>query len=83
LVPISPSGHENSEINGGSYFKCIKNVEFIETDQVIAFKALKIVNSAYYAMSGKIVSIQLAAIVLGYKILVGNCYFSRNQRCFG
>ena len=46
-----------------------KIAEFIETDQVIASKVLKIANSAYYGMSGKITSIRHAAIVLGYKIL--------------
>jgi HD-like signal output (HDOD) protein len=43
--------------------------EFIETDQKIASKVLKIANSAYYGMCGKITSIRHAAIVLGYKII--------------
>ena len=43
--------------------------EFIETDQEIASKVLKIANSAYYGMCGKITSIRHAAIVLGYKII--------------
>ena len=43
--------------------------EFIETNQEITSKVLKIANSAYYGMCGKITSIRHAAIVLGYKIL--------------
>jgi putative nucleotidyltransferase with HDIG domain len=46
-----------------------KIAEFIETDQGIASKVLKIASSAYYGMGGKITSIRHAAIVLGYKIL--------------
>lgn len=43
--------------------------ELIETDQAIATKVLKIANSAYYGMSGKISSIQHAATVLGNKTM--------------
>jgi len=46
-----------------------KIAEFIETNQGIVSKVLKIANSAYYGMNGKITSIRHAAIVLGYKIL--------------
>ena len=41
----------------------------IETDQAIATKVLKVANSAYYGMSGRISSIQHAAIVLGNKAI--------------
>lgn len=43
--------------------------ELIETDQAIAAKVLKMANSAYYGMSGKVSSIQQASVVLGYKAL--------------
>ncbi len=43
--------------------------ELIETDQAIAAKVLKMANSAYYGMSGKVSSIQHASVVLGYKAL--------------
>jgi putative nucleotidyltransferase with HDIG domain len=43
--------------------------EVIDTDQAIATKVLKVANSAYYGMSGKISSIKHAAVVLGYKTL--------------
>ena len=47
-----------------------KNVaDLIETDQAIAAKVLKMANSAYYGMSGKVSSIQHASVVLGYKAL--------------
>jgi len=41
----------------------------IETDQAIAAKVLKMANSAYYGMSGKISSIRQASILLGYQVL--------------
>ena len=43
--------------------------EVIETDQAIAAKVLRVANSAYYGMRGKISSIKHAAVVLGYKTL--------------
>ena len=43
--------------------------EFIETDQGMSSKVLKIANSAHYGMCGKITSIRHAAIILGYKII--------------
>ncbi|MGB5421289.1 MAG: HDOD domain-containing protein [Desulfobacterales bacterium] len=46
-----------------------KVAELIETDPAIAAKVLKIANSAYYGMSGKVSSIQHAAVVLGDKAL--------------
>ncbi len=41
----------------------------IETDQALAAKVLRIANSAYYGMGGKISSVQHASVVLGYKTL--------------
>jgi HD-like signal output (HDOD) protein len=46
-----------------------KVAELIETDPAIAAKVLKIANSAYYGMSGKVSSIQHAAVILGDKAL--------------
>jgi len=43
--------------------------ELLETDQAIAAKVLKLANSSYYGMSGKISSIQRASVVLGHKSL--------------
>ena len=41
----------------------------IETDQAIAVKVLRLANSAFYGLSGKVTSIQHAAVILGYKTL--------------
>jgi HD-like signal output (HDOD) protein len=41
----------------------------IETDQAIVAKVLKIANSAYYGMSGRVSSIHQALVVLGYETL--------------
>jgi HD-like signal output (HDOD) protein len=41
----------------------------IETDQAIAVKVLKLANSAFYVLSGKVTSIQHAAVILEYKTL--------------
>jgi HD-like signal output (HDOD) protein len=40
-----------------------------ETDQAIATKILKLANSPYYGMGGKVSSIQHASVVLGHKTL--------------
>ncbi len=46
-----------------------KIATIIETDQAIAIKVLRIANSAYYGLSGKVSSIQQAFLVLGYQTL--------------
>jgi HD-like signal output (HDOD) protein len=46
-------------------------VKILETDQAITTKILKVANSAYYGMSGKISTIQHASVVLGYKVIGG------------
>ncbi len=46
-----------------------KIAEVIETDQAIATKVLKVANSSYFGMSGKISSISHASVVLGHKVL--------------
>ncbi len=44
-------------------------VKILETDQAITTKILRVANSAYYGMSGKISNIQHASVVLGYKTI--------------
>lgn len=44
-------------------------VKVLETDQAITARILKVANSAYYGMSGKISTIQHASVVLGYKTI--------------
>ena len=51
----------------GSSFKELAAV--LETDQAIASRLLKLSNSAYYGMRGKIASLQHASVVLGLKTL--------------
>jgi predicted Zn finger-like uncharacterized protein len=41
----------------------------IELEQAIATRVLKLANSAYYGMSGKVSSVQHASVLLGFKIL--------------
>jgi HD-like signal output (HDOD) protein len=53
--------------NPNSDFKELANL--FETDQAIATRILKLANSPYYGYSGKITSIQRAAVVLGHKTL--------------
>jgi HD-like signal output (HDOD) protein len=43
--------------------------DLLETDQAIAAKVLKLANSSYYGLSGKVSSIQHASVVLGHKAL--------------
>lgn len=44
-------------------------VKILETDQAITTKILKVANSAYYGMSGKISSINHASALLGYNMI--------------
>jgi HD-like signal output (HDOD) protein len=53
--------------NPGSDFKELGDL--LETDQAIAAKVLKLANSSYYGLSGKISSIKHASVVLGHKAL--------------
>jgi HD-like signal output (HDOD) protein len=50
-----------------SSFKALS--EILETDQAMAARVLKIANSTYYGISGKVSSIQHASVVLGHKTL--------------
>jgi putative nucleotidyltransferase with HDIG domain len=47
--------------------------DFIESDQAIAAKVLKMANSTYYGMSGKVSSVHHAAVILGFKALGELC----------
>ncbi|MDY7035877.1 MAG: HDOD domain-containing protein [Thermodesulfobacteriota bacterium] len=53
--------------NPKSDFKELGNL--LETDQGIATKVLKLANSTYYGLSGKVSSIHHASIVLGHKTI--------------
>jgi HD-like signal output (HDOD) protein len=54
--------------NPASSFSDLAKV--IETDQAIVTRILKIANSSYYGLSGKVSSVQHAAVVLGSKTLM-------------
>jgi HD-like signal output (HDOD) protein len=43
--------------------------ELLKTDQAIAAKILRLANSSYYGLSGKVSSVQRAAVVLGHKTI--------------
>jgi len=43
--------------------------DLFETDQAIATKILKLANSPYYGMGGRVTSIQRASVILGHKTL--------------
>jgi putative nucleotidyltransferase with HDIG domain len=47
--------------------------DLIESDQAIAAKVLKMANSTYYGMSGKVSSVHHAAVILGFKALGDLC----------
>jgi len=55
-------------ITGRDNFKSLENL--LNTDPALAGRVLKIANSAYYGLSGKVSSIQMAATVLGSDTLL-------------
>jgi putative nucleotidyltransferase with HDIG domain/predicted Zn finger-like uncharacterized protein len=69
LEPMPKVVHKAREVmaNPNSTFKRIGEV--LETDQAIVAKVLKIANSAYYGMSGRVSSIHQALVVLGHDTL--------------
>jgi len=69
LEPMPKVIHEARELlsNPNTTFKKIGKV--LETDQAITAKVLKIANSAYYGLSGRVSSIHQALIVLGHETL--------------
>jgi HD-like signal output (HDOD) protein len=69
LPPMPQVLIKTQEVISDSNADAKKIAEVIETDQSIATKVLKVANSAYFGMSGKISSISHASVVLGHKIL--------------
>jgi HD-like signal output (HDOD) protein len=69
LPPMPQTVHKAREImdNPSSSFQELAQV--IETDQAVAAKVLKLANSTYYGLSGKVSSVQHASVVLGQKTL--------------
>lgn len=50
-----------------SNFKELSDI--LETDQAMAARVLRLSNSAYYGLAGKVTSLQHASVLLGYKTL--------------
>ncbi len=48
-----------------SNFKALSDI--LETDQAMATRVLRLSNSAYYGLAGKVSSVQHASVLLGYK----------------
>ena len=48
-----------------SNFKALSDI--LETDQAMAARVLRLANSAYYGLAGKVSSVQHASVLLGYK----------------
>jgi len=48
-----------------SSFKALADI--LESDQAMATRVLRLSNSAYYGLAGKVTSVQHAAVLLGYK----------------
>ena len=48
-----------------SSFKALADI--LEKDQAMATRVLRLSNSAYYGLAGKVTSVQHAAVLLGYK----------------
>ena len=53
--------------NPKSNFKELADI--LEVDQAMAARVLKLSNSAYYGLAGKVSSVQHASVLLGYKTL--------------
>jgi len=70
LPPMPQVAQKAREVmaNPSSSFSDLARV--IETDQAIVTRILKIANSPYYGLSGKVSSVQYAASVLGSKTLM-------------
>jgi len=69
LPPMPQVVVKTQELMANPNVDAKKIAEVIETDQGIAAKVLKVANSSYYGMSGKISSISHALIVLGNSVL--------------
>jgi HD-like signal output (HDOD) protein/DNA-directed RNA polymerase subunit RPC12/RpoP len=70
LPPMPQVAQKAREViaNPSSSFSDLAKV--IETDQAIVTRILKIANSPYYGLSGKVSSVQHASVVLGVKTLM-------------
>jgi HD-like signal output (HDOD) protein len=69
LPPMPQTIFKARQILGDPKSNAQEVASLLETDQAIATKVLKMANSAYYGLVGRVSSIQHASVVLGYKTL--------------
>ncbi|MBN1106505.1 MAG: HDOD domain-containing protein [Deltaproteobacteria bacterium] len=69
LPPMPQTVFKAREVLGNPQSSFQEVAGVLETDQAIAARILKMANSAYYGLMGKVSSIQHASVVLGYKTL--------------
>jgi predicted Zn finger-like uncharacterized protein len=69
-LPVMPHiVHKAQEILANPDSDLKELASLIEIEQAIATSVLKLANSTYYGMSGKVASIKQASVLLGYKTL--------------
>lgn len=69
LPPMPQTVFKARQILGDPKSSAQEVAGILQTDPSLAAKVLKMANSPYYGLSGKVSSIQHAAVVLGYKTL--------------
>ena len=69
LPPMPQVVFRAREIIGDPDSEMKELAELLESDQAIATKVLKLANSAYYGLKGKVSSIRHASSLLGYKVI--------------
>lgn len=69
LPPMPQIVFKARQIIGDPDSEMSELADLLESDQAIATKVLKLANSAYYGLSGKVSSIRHASSLLGYKAL--------------
>jgi HD-like signal output (HDOD) protein len=69
LPPMPQTVLKARDIMGNPKSDFKQLADLFETDQAIATKILKLANSPYYGLGGKVSSIQHASVVLGHKTL--------------
>jgi len=69
LPPMPQTVFKAREILGDPRSSSQELAKILESDQGIATRVLKMANSAYYGMMGKVSSLQHASVLLGYKTL--------------
>ncbi len=69
LPPMPQVVSKAQEILANPDSSLVQLANVVEMDPALASKILKLANSAYYGLSGKVSSVQHASVLLGYKVL--------------